>query len=412
VGLKRRFTHGIAVTHDLLAATIEFQLNSPFHLQVDPINRVQTMPLSQRHKFGATLLIASSILLFGFAVPNAEAQESEQNSPWIEPGYESLFNGKNLDGWCYLPTTERQKKGRARWQKNPDAPPWPIVEKTIRFDGKTKSDDERFVAENGILTVAVPPEGRKIQMLYTSREFTGDFTLKLEFRAAKGADSGVFIKGKQLQCRDYPNAGPYKKLKSFKPGDWNELIVVVTGKTAKCTCNGEVLEEKFEVPEKGPIGVEGDQGKLEYRNIRIADGKLKPTNKTESWRFEQTGDGKGSIKVDGDAITFTTTETSGENWHVQAYQAGLNLEEGAEYTVTFEIKSPESNGVTLVAQINEEDWHEIGLHEEFSPGADFEKCEYSFTATDVGKNTNRIGFIVGESKGSVSVKNFKLTKKE
>lgn len=340
-------------------------------------------------------------------------QDQKAQEFQIEPGYESLYNGKDLTGWSYYPTTEKQKKGHARWKKNnPDAPPWPIVEKKVDFDGKPKSDDGRFAAEGEALVVNVPPEGRKIQMLYTTREFSGDFTLKLDFRAANNADSGVFIRGKQLQCRDYPNAGPdkYKKLKNFKANDWNSLEIVVTGNEARCTCNGEVLEEKFVIPDKGPIGVEGDQGKMEYRRIRIADYKLKPTNKTESWRFESTSDGKGSMKVDGDAITFTATETSNENWHVQAYQPGLKLEEGADYKVTFEIKSPETKTVLLVAQINEEDWHEIGLHEEVWTTKDWAKEEINFTAQDIVNNKNRIGFIFGEAKGSISIRNFKLIK--
>ena len=58
-------------------------------------------------------------------------------------------------------------------------------------------------------------------------------------------------------------------LTKYKPQDWNELEVVVKGGTARCTCNGEVLEEAFKVPETGPIGLEGDRGQMEYRRIRI-----------------------------------------------------------------------------------------------------------------------------------------------
>ena len=50
---------------------------------------------------------------------------------------------------------------------------------------------------------------------------------KLEFRATPNADSGVFLRGPQLQCRDYPLAGPYTNLTKYKPQDWNEMIVTV-----------------------------------------------------------------------------------------------------------------------------------------------------------------------------------------
>lgn len=184
-----------------------------------------------------------------------------------EPGYESLFNGKDLSGWGFLPTNEEMKKGRDRGKNRPAKP---IVEGAITFDGQTNSTDGRYVARNGRLIVTTPPEGRKLQQLWTSKDFFGDFTLKLEFRATPNADSGIFLRGPQLQCRDYTLAGPYKELKNYKPQDWNELVVEVKGTTARCTCNGEVIEEAFDVPESaGPIGLEGDRGQVEYRRIRI-----------------------------------------------------------------------------------------------------------------------------------------------
>ena len=96
--------------------------------------------------------------------------------------------------------------------------------------------------------MTTPPEGRKIQQLWTTREFPEDFVLKLEFRATPNADSGVFLREPQLQCRDYPLAGPYKELKHYRPQDWNELVVTVRDGMAGATCNGEVLESAMESP--------------------------------------------------------------------------------------------------------------------------------------------------------------------
>ena len=110
-----------------------------------------------------------------------------------EPGYISLFNSTNLTGWGYL---------------------------TNNFDGQTTSDDGRFSAADGIFTVH-PRTPRLIQKIWTTRAFSNDFNLKLEFRAATNADSGIFIRKPQLQCRDYLVAGPYKDLKKYKPQDWN-----------------------------------------------------------------------------------------------------------------------------------------------------------------------------------------------
>jgi len=180
-------------------------------------------------------------LLFSAIVPTQLRADDFKS----EPGYVSLYNGKDLTGWGY---------------------------RTNNFDGKAASDDGRYSGTNGVLTVH-PREPRLMQILWTTREFPKDFTLKLEFRAAVNADSGVFIRKPQLQCRDYLIAGPdkYKKLAKYKPQDWNEIIVTVTNGVAHCTCNGEVLEEAMKVPDTGPVGLEADRGQMEYRHIRLKE---------------------------------------------------------------------------------------------------------------------------------------------
>lgn len=188
----------------------------------------------------------------------------------LEEGYESLFNGRDLTGWGYRPTSEADKQAARRWQaSDPNAAEWPFVTEAASFDGLPATPDGRFAAINGRLVVTTAPEGRKIQQLWTGREFSDDFILKLEFRATPNADSGVYLRGPQLQCRDYRLAGPYKNLKHYRPQDWNELVITVENGVARATCNGEALEARLEVPSSGPIGVEGDRGQMEYRRIRI-----------------------------------------------------------------------------------------------------------------------------------------------
>lgn len=176
--------------------------------------------------------------------------ENEPDPFTVEPGFVSLTNGKDLSGWRLASTTSS-----------------PAEE---NLEGKVATSDGRYVAINGRIVVTTPPEGRRIQQLYTQQEFPGDFVLKLEFRATPNADSGVFVREPQLQCRDYPLAGPYKDLKRYRPQDWNELVVTVKDNIAVCTCNGEVLEGSLKLPATGPIGLEGDHGQMEYRRIRIS----------------------------------------------------------------------------------------------------------------------------------------------
>lgn len=177
--------------------------------------------------------------------------ETKDDDFQLEAGFSSLFNGKDLTGWGF-----REPK---------------TLESQKAFDGKTASDDGRYVALHGKLIVTTPSEGRRIQQLWTTKEFPKNFTLKLEFRATPNADSGVFLRKPQLQCRDYPLAGPYKQLTKYKPQDWNEMVVTVKDNVAHCTCNGEVLEAALQLPPSGPIGLEGDKGQMEYRRIRIQE---------------------------------------------------------------------------------------------------------------------------------------------
>src|SRR6185369_5191826 len=79
--------------------------------------------------------------------------ENEPDDFTPEPGFISLFNGRDLTGWGF---------------------------RTNRFDGETRSNDRRYYAHNGKLVVTTPPEGSRIEQLWTTREFGRDFDLKLE----------------------------------------------------------------------------------------------------------------------------------------------------------------------------------------------------------------------------------------
>ena len=164
-----------------------------------------------------------------------------------EPGFQPIFNGKDLTGWR-LGNTE--------------------------LAGKTASDDGRFAVKDGVLVITgskdTPPKMTEID---TVESYDGDFTLRLEFRASRDANSGLHLRDKafahQLQIRDYPRVGPYKTLKGYKDGDWNAIEVIVTGTKARCTCNGELLEAALAIPDKGPLALQSEINVVEYRNIRI-----------------------------------------------------------------------------------------------------------------------------------------------
>ena len=184
----------------------------------------------------------------------------------------SLFNGQDLTGWGFPPTSEADKESARKWKaSDPNAPPWPIIDAPVSFDGQVSSSDGRFVAKSGRLVVATPPEGRRIQQLATTKSFSKDFILRLEFRATPNADSGIFIRANNSSAATTCWPAPTTSSRITDRGDWNEIEVEVHGRTAFCQCNGEVLETAMKVPADGPIGLEGDRGQMEYRRIRLEE---------------------------------------------------------------------------------------------------------------------------------------------
>jgi formylglycine-generating enzyme required for sulfatase activity/tetratricopeptide (TPR) repeat protein len=135
---------------------------------------------------------------------------------------------------------------------------------------------------------------------------------------------------------------------------------------------------------------------------------LKPTHTTDSWRFEMYEGGRGSISAADDAIRFTTDNATGTAWHVQVYQNGLDLVNGHDYVLRFQARS-DGRGATLFAGIDQEDWHEIGVHEDLSLTTEFKSFEFRFQANGVVENKNRLGFTLGTEKGTVVVKGMTLT---
>jgi hypothetical protein len=222
---------------------------------IAPVHAADCLTLSPSPFQRARFMRLHHLLFTFLALVPAGAVHADDWQP--DPEFRSLFNGKDLTGWCL------------RAKLNPKSSRAPAI--LEKFDGKNESSDAgRYSAKDGILTVNFPKgRDRLISQLDTVEEFPRDFVLKLEFRASVNADSGIFIRRPQLQCRDYLVAGPYKKLKKYKPQDWNQIEVVVKGRTARCTCNGELLEAALALPETGPIGLEGDRGQMEYRHIQI-----------------------------------------------------------------------------------------------------------------------------------------------
>ena len=116
----------------------------------------------------------------------------------IEAGYEMLFNGNDLTGWGY------------REKKTLDLFPPISMGKPKVTTGVTVPSMADWLS--------LPQLKAGGSTTFTTREFPKISPLKLEFRATPNADSGVFIRKPQLQCRDYVLAGVERLGKVQAPG--------------------------------------------------------------------------------------------------------------------------------------------------------------------------------------------------
>lgn len=251
-------------------------------------------------------------------------------APAAQPpaGFTSLFNGKDLSGWrggdtfdhralLEMPAAEREAK-IAQW----------TASLTELKDGKPHWRAEGDVlANDGFGGYA------------TTLKDYGDFELTLDFKLAKGADSGVYLRGvPQVQIWDtaIPDTkdigyakgsgglwnntkgtpGRDPMVKADKPiGEWNALRVVMVGSRVSVWLNQKLVvdhvvlenyydknnkklkpEERRPVPAKGPIQLQTHGGATHWRNVFLREIGADEANKLLASRgkegFASIFDGK------------------------------------------------------------------------------------------------------------------------
>ena len=211
-----------------------------------------------------------SITLFAAAVLAADPP----------PGFDSLFNGKDLTGWVV-----------------------------------PEGDNGHWKALDGVIDYDARSEAKKDKNLWTGKEF-GDFTLKLDWKIKEmhglypmpeilpngdyklgpdgkpiltprpNADSGVFVRGfskAQINIWCWPagsgevygyrmdkkmppevRAGCVPKVHADKPvGEWNTFVITMKGDRLTVVLNGRTVIDNVQlpgVPAKGRIGLQHHGG--------------------------------------------------------------------------------------------------------------------------------------------------------
>jgi len=194
--------------------------------------------------------------------------------------------------------------------------------------------------------------------------------------------------------------------------NWERAVAEYTRAITPETKDAKLLAKRAEAYEKLKQWdlAAADWTRASQQQPDVAFQRFKPAG-AGSWRLFLQNGGAGSMEVVDGIVVFTTTVATGTDWHVQPWQGPLQLENGAEYVIRFKMKSPDSCTVNIFGQINQDDYHSIGLAETFVPTSEFRDYEFAFVAHDVVPGNNSIGFNLGMNRGKVMVKEIVILKK-
>lgn len=211
--------------------------------------------------------------------------------PAPPPGFQPLFNGRDLTGWWGLGTEDP-----AKWMALPS-------EELARKKAASLEDIRKhWRAENGELI----NDGEGLY-LTTGKDY-GDFELRLEYRTVPQADSGIYLRAiPQVQIWDTTkeggkwggdlgaelgSGGLWNNTK-FQPGknplvhadktlgEWNHFRIRMIGERVTIYLNDQLVvaharlenyfNRKAPVPRTGPIQLQTHGGEIRWRNVFLRE---------------------------------------------------------------------------------------------------------------------------------------------
>lgn len=98
----------------------------------------------------------------------------------------------------------------------------------------------------------------------------------------------------------------------------------------------------------------------------------------------------------------------GPDWHVQAHINGLDLKNGAIYTVTFRAKADRPMTVGVGARLDQADWHFLGLGASADVTTQWKDYAFSFRAIGTEPHHARISLVLGAARGSLEIERFRV----
>jgi hypothetical protein len=260
---------------------------------------------------GYRTLVGSYVGQFGSARPISKIDFDNGRiqftiPPQWEKRTEDITFEAKLDGDVLKGETTDEKGKRVMWEakRAPALKPNPKVdfgEPIELFNGrdltgwKTRSSKVKngWIVKDGVLINETPGND-----LLTEKPFT-DFTLKAEFRYPKGSNSGIYLRGRyEVQIEDnfgqdpdsHKVGGVYGFLTpsanmAKKADEWQTIEIRLVGRQVTVRLNDSRIIDHQMIPgitggaldsdegKPGPIMLQGDHGKVEFRKITLLSAK-------------------------------------------------------------------------------------------------------------------------------------------
>ncbi|MCX7799159.1 MAG: carbohydrate binding domain-containing protein [Fimbriimonadales bacterium] len=113
--------------------------------------------------------------------------------------------------------------------------------------------------------------------------------------------------------------------------------------------------------------------------------------------------GQGSM-----GMKATVRSNPGPNWHVQMHLSGLDLKNGQPYIVEFRARAERPVTVGVDARLDKSDWRFLGLTTSIRLEPQWRTYRLAFRCRRSEPNSARIGWVIGEARGSIWVENVRV----
>jgi hypothetical protein len=137
-------------------------------------------------------------------------------------------------------------------------------------------------------------------------------------------------------------------------------------------------------------------------NVPDKEELKQPTSLPGNWRLELHAPAAATLGTQGAALKVDVAAVDGTDWHIQLYQDGLALREGAAYELQFRAKASAPRPVDVYAGVDRGDYHKVGLEKGVPLTAKWQRFRLTFNATSTVLGEVRAPvFCLGGAVGSI-----------